>query len=458
MPLQNLGNNLCVNSEYGNHNADCKNCYLVYASYLDEDVMYSQGAANLKNCIDTYTLQKSEQCYEDTICDKLFQTHFSYNTDESLNSWFLKNCINCQDCIACMNLRNKRYCIFNVQYTKEEYLKIKDNLNFGSYKFLSDFKNKYKEFCLKHPNKYGNILKSFNVTGDNIGFAKNCHYSYDIYGDMEDSKYIAHGLGSKDAYDMYGFGANAFLMYEGVDSGLKASNVYFSVLTHSCMDTFYTYMCYNSKNLFGCIGLRKGEYCILNKKYTKEEYEGLVPKIIEHMNDMPYVDSYGRVYKYGEFFPSELSPFAYNETIAQEYFPKSKEEINNRGYSYRNPLERNYKITINSKDLVDNIKDVADNIINEIIGCPSNGDEITQCSLAYKIHPEELSFLRRYNIALPRYCPNCRHYERLSQRNPMKLWNRKCMKDGCQNEFETSYAPERKEIIYCEKCYQQEVI
>ncbi len=31
------------------------------------------------------------------------------------------------------------------------------------------------------------------------------------------------------------------------------------------------------------------------------------------------------------------------------------------------------------------------------------------------------------------------------------------MKEGCQNEFETSYAPDRPEIVYCERCYQQEV-
>jgi hypothetical protein len=29
------------------------------------------------------------------------------------------------------------------------------------------------------------------------------------------------------------------------------------------------------------------EYCILNKQYTKEEYEILVPKIIEHMKTFP---------------------------------------------------------------------------------------------------------------------------------------------------------------------------
>ena len=31
--------------------------------------------------------------------------------------------------------------------------------------------------------------------------------------------------------------------------------------------------------------------------------------------------------EWGEFFPSSLSPFGYNETVAQEYFPMSREDI-----------------------------------------------------------------------------------------------------------------------------------
>lgn len=136
---------------------------------------------------------------------------------------------------------------------------------------------------------------------------------------------------------------------------------------------------------------------------------------------------------------------------------ETKEEMKEQGYVYRKPLDRDYKTTIESKDLADHIKDVGDDFVNEIIACPNNGHELTQCTSAYKIMPEELSFLKRHNIALPRYCPNCRHYARLAQRNPLKLWHRVCMKPGCTNTFETSYAPERPEIIYCERCYQQEV-
>src|SRR3989338_3383607 len=77
---------------------------------------------------------------------------------------------------------------------------------------------------------------------------------------------------------------------------------------------------------------QKGEYSILNKKYTKEEYEVLVPKIIQHMKDMPYIDQMGKSYAYGEFFPSDISPFAYNETAAVDFFPISKEEAILKGY------------------------------------------------------------------------------------------------------------------------------
>jgi len=34
--------------------------------------------------------------------------------------------------------------------------------------------------------------------------------------------------------------------------------------------------------------LKKKEYCILNKQYTKDEYEKVRMKIVEQMNAIPY--------------------------------------------------------------------------------------------------------------------------------------------------------------------------
>jgi hypothetical protein len=213
----------------------------------------------------------------------------------------------------------------------------------------------------------------------------------------------------------------------------------------------------SSSHLFGCVSLRGKSYCIFNKQYTKEEYENLVPKIIKHMSDAPYIDKKGRVYRYGEFFPSELSPFPYNKTVAQEFFPLDKERAIFENFWWKDKEERNYNIDIKTEDIEDDINDVNDDITNKIIECAHKGTCNQQCTEAFKIIPEELQFYKRMNLPLPRLCPNCRHYERLSQRNPLKLWHRTCMKEGCTNEFETSYSPDRPEIVYCEKCYQQEV-
>ena len=183
------------------------------------------------------------------------------------------------------------------------------------------------------------------------------------------------------------------------------------------------------------------------------------------MNVIPYKSKKGLVYKYGEFFSFELSPFNYNETIAQEYFPLTQEQALQRGYLWKESEPRNYQITLKKEDIPDHIQDVGDDITGQVIACEHEGKCLEQCTEAFKIISEEFKFYKRMNLPLPRLCPNCRHYKRLKQRNPLKLWHRKCMCDKkhihheehCEVEFETSYAPERSEIVYCEKCYQQEV-
>jgi hypothetical protein len=206
----------------------------------------------------------------------------------------------------------------------------------------------------------------------------------------------------------------------------------------------------------------RGQYCILNKQYSKEEYEKLVPKIIEHMNAMPYVDKLGRVYKYGEFFPPEMSPFQYNLTEAHEYFPKTKEWAHSQGLTWKDEEKRSYVATKQSADLPDNIKDATPDILKETIACahsaPARGgqDCLQECTTAFRIIPRELEFLKQFNIPLPDLCPNCRQYERFELRNLPNFYDRTCMK--CQKPIYTSYAPDRKEIVYCESCYQQEVV
>ena len=175
------------------------------------------------------------------------------------------------------------------------------------------------------------------------------------------------------------------------------------------------------------------------------------------MNDMPYTDKNGLVYKYGEFFPAEMSPTAYNESFAYENFPLLREQVEKTGLIWREPEDKNFSTTIDSKDIPDSILYVAEGIIKEVISCRHNKECVHECAGAFKITSQELQFYKKLNIPLPKICPNCRHYARFAWRNPIRLWHRKCMKEGCTNEFETSYAPDRPEIVYCETCYNSEV-
>jgi len=146
----------------------------------------------------------------------------------------------------------------------------------------------------------------------------------------------------------------------------------------------------------------------------------------------------------------EISPFAYNESMAMMSFPISKSEAEKKNLSWRDSLQFTSGKTT-QKDIPDDIKDVEDSILHEVLEC-------SECKRNYKIVPDELTFYRKWNISVPRKCFFCRVSRRFTLRGPSKLWHRTCMKEGCQNEFETSYAPKRPEIIYCEQCYQKEII
>src|SRR5205823_2623076 len=144
--LANLGNENCIGSPYGNHNLDCKDCYLLFASFKNERVHYSRGAVILKDCLDMYNSSNGELCYENNYSEVIYKTHFSYVAVESLNSSFLTHSKNLQDCICCINLRSKSHCIFNKEYSKQDYEIKKSELDFGSYRVLSDFERKYSRF------------------------------------------------------------------------------------------------------------------------------------------------------------------------------------------------------------------------------------------------------------------------------------------------------------------------
>lgn len=223
--------------------------------------------------------------------------------------------------------------------------------------------------------------------------------------------------------------------------------------------------CSGSNDLFGCIGLRNKKWCILNKEYDEETYHRLREEIVKNMQS------------YGEFFGLADSPFAYNESLAQVYFPLTKEQALQKGYTWKDQDVKEYNITIQAKDLPQHIDDVKDSLIQETIGCVHEGTCNEQCIVAFKIIPQELALYRSLNIPLPQLCPNCRQYQMLQERNPLRLSDAVCRCGGpasdnsvytntvahphgtepCKNAFKTVFDPQEM-IVYCESCYKAEVV
>ncbi len=451
VPHPSVFNSRTVHCNYTQHTGEYKDAYLVSASWKGENVAYASRCNNAKDCMDMFQTFDCTFSYEDVDSVNLYNTHFSLKSQNCQDSKFLFDCKNCNNCFGCWNLRNKSYCIFNVQYTKEEYHRKIAELDIGSYQNLVASKEKFSDIRKKALHKFAMLINAPDSTGDNLENVQNCKNCFVATDDARDCKYsINAGWKGSDIYDGYGVGDSAELLYEAFDAGVKGSRQMFVGIVYGCNSVSYCYNCHGSSNLFGCVGLRSKQYCIFNKQYTKEEYESLVPKIIEHMN---------KTGEYGEFFPVAISPFGYNETVVQDYFPLTKEQATVKGYKWQDVSESKHKPTIKASDLPDHIKDVKESILEEVFGCEN-------CRRPFKVIKRELEFLKRLNIALPRKCFECRHRERFHQVNFPRLFHRSCMctkehqhhSNHCTNEFETSYSPSRPEIVYCESCYQEEVV
>ena len=322
-------------------------------------------------------------------------------------------------------------------------------IDLSSFKIREQLRKEFQDLVvLNSIHRFVKSERNINSAGNLIYDCKNVHASFEV-DRGEDSKYIYGGIETKNCMDIYHVGYNPELCYES-HGCTRISNCQFCHLCYDDLNVMYSDTCQNSQNLFGCVSVKKGEYMIFNKKYSKEEYEALKAKIIEHMRATG---------EYGEFFPPQIAPVYYNETQGNLYEPLTKEEVLAKGWNWEENLPGTFsKETIQSSDIPDNITEIPDSYLQEIFAC-------VECSKNYNITNNELSFYKKESIPFPRKCPNCRYKRRFNLRPLRKLWHRQCMcdktnhehVDKCEVEFETSYSPDRPEKVYCEGCYQKEI-
>ena len=430
----------CENCDYNSHVRYSRNCYLNSLAANCEDTYYSYWTVRGKNCFDCAYSNDNTLCYDCVDCNNCYGCIAAQDSTNCNDCFFSYQLTGCKNCILCTNLANKTYCIRNNPCTKEEYEQTKRTLLSGSWKQLQDARDELQTLRLACTHRSVHMLNCENVTGDHIYNSRNCVDCFEG-STCEDCSFCVSLGDSKNVNSGYSIG------WPGSEL------IYFSSMMRGCNDVaFSTYMwfssnirycdsCQTCKNCFGCVGLRQKQYCILNKQYSKEEYESLVPKLIEHMT---------KTGEWGAFFPLDSFPHAYNESAAQDRMPLTKQDALTMGYRWSDYEEDppDVKKIIDAAQLPDTIDAVPDDILQWAVRCAST-------NRPFRIIKQELDFYRGMRLPIPRLHPTERHLRRMALRNPVKLWKRSCAK--CGKNIQTTYAPERPEAVFCEECYRETV-
>jgi hypothetical protein len=444
--LQNLQEKVPHPHQNGANNTKCdwcddvwnsKNCYLSRSMEECEDLLYSYRNLWVKNSIDVVVCFNSEKCFNSSDCHHSYKLFYSKHSRDCIDSSFLYDCRNCQNCFMCWNLRNKSYCIENVQYSKEEYEEKLKSFKLGSHKSIQSFKKRFEEIIKKEIVHRQNFnLKIYDSDGDYLLDCKNCHNCNTI-NNSEDTFNCIRGMMHKSDIDADGCWYSELI---GNCSGCINSYALKYSSWSSSRYSEYLDLCIECEYCFGCVGLKKKKYCILNKQYSKEEYEKLKEKIIFDMKKRG---------EYGKFLPYSMSAGPFNFSTSFLYFGDTKKEDILKLGGYWEDIDENNIEGMSTSELPDDIKDVPDDIINKALICPETG-------WRFNIAQNELIFYRENNIPLPRYHFDVRIKNQLKYLTILKSFRYKCF--YCQKDIEAYYLPEwHYQKIACEECYKQNI-
>ncbi len=386
------------NCEYCQNVAYSKDCYLTTVSWKLRDCYYSSNMATGEYLIDSFFTMDSKVCYE---CTESYDLHTCFYIQKSYSSqrcFFWYDLRWCADCAFCIGLTNKKYCIFNTEYSKEEY---QEKIQ----KIRLDFQH--------HPEKYLQKRQDFQQ-GKKMWWIHNVQVEESVWNNLVNTKSTLLCFNLKNAkkckywrfWDTWIDGVDLTVWgelercYEGIvpDNSVHCTS---TIFCWKCIRVRYSEMCHWCTDCFGCVWLKNKQYCIFNKQYTKEEYEKKVAKLIALMKEHK---------ERWEFFPISLSPYPYNHTIAQDYFPLSEESVEAYWSTWWVfDKQQNSNETLQVKLSLSDAE-----ILKSIFTCKVSWRK-------FKIMPKELEFYRKHSLPLPTLHPYERYKKRLAVMSAKEL-------------------------------------
>ena len=433
LPVLGLGGVNNENSDYTNNGSYNKSCYLTASANYNEDCYSGNHVNHCKSCVDNLFLLRCELCHQCVSCVDCYNVAYSGQSERCSNSAFLFDCRRCESCFGCVNLVDASYCFFNEQLSADDYQRCVSLMNLHTRSGVTAAQEKFTAHRLKFPHRAVVVEAASGCTGDFLYFSERAASCFDG-NNLQDCRHSVWLHDARDCMDIYCWGLPAELCYECSGVGNNAYHNLFCYQCNGSRDLIYNVCSNVSSDCFGCVGLKRQKFCILNKQYSEADYNALVPRIIELMIETK---------EWGEFFPANIALLPYNTTVANDYFPLSKDEVLAQGMGWYDEPS-----SVTNKDSIRIVPDSIDDLVAEDLVHPMTSERAIK---PFKIIARELEFLQSQRLAPPECDYLSRHKERILRRNPRRLWQRRCAK--CRDLTQSSYAADRPEIIYCPGCF-----
>ncbi len=311
------------NVSYADTIYGAKNAYISISVWdTAENILYSNMVfGNCYNIVNSAVISSfSENVFTTMVAVNSQFVYYSRYIYNSQHIWFSTNLIGCKECLFCSELENQSYCIHNISYTLEEYTTKKEEILYQKEKFNTWFSALSSRAVDRVVN---------NCNGNGVSFSENIENWYFI-SRVQNGRNIFCGDGSplsENVYDVVDI-AKVDDAYAWMWVWQNASHMYCWANASTCYNVYYSYFMDTCSFCLGCIWLKNKEFCIFNKQYTKEERHAKVDEIFEQMDSDNVL---------GNFFPANMNPFYFNDTLAYLIDPSfSKEEITKLGYLRRN--------------------------------------------------------------------------------------------------------------------------
>jgi len=293
--------NTTTNALYTNYTADITDSYMVFDAHTINKCYYLTKARRCDDCVDGHGLMDCRRCYECIDSQWLMKCGWAQQCSHCRDCWWMLDCHNCESCIWCVWQSHKQYCIFNQQATKEQFEEFREKC-IASWRNIDETKQR-KTLIAEDRDLPATVTNSSWI-----------HESTDIEW-SQDLRWCSEMSEAQDCFDVCSYWHKSFLMTNSAQVGRFSHHIWMSSTVWKSEHLLYCIDTKKCSHCFGCVNMKGKQYCIFNKQYTKEEYEEIVPQLIEQMQDD---------WVWWEWFPSTCCLFPYNDSKANEVYPIAK--------------------------------------------------------------------------------------------------------------------------------------